>query len=202
MENCNFDLYLKEKVFHIPILFDSIVNINPNIYKSLIFKHQYQVESNVDVSIFRCFIDYLVNKIQPEINLDNINDYLKLSEEFKFQPLLQLIQSTKEFNQAFLDINSVKQSYMQNNFTRDEDLIASNLDNYIEHYGIEMMKLPIQLLFNIFTNPKRKLSNYEKLYELIQNYYNETNDFRIFSLLTTFTDSKSSETFIIKKMKE
>lgn len=201
MERTSFDLILKEKVFHIPIIFDNIVHIDPSIYKSLIFKHQYIVESNVNESVFVFFIDYLVNQVQPVINSSNFNDYIQLSEEFKFESLYHLIQLTKESKKEYLDINSIKNSYI-NKISIDENHIACNLDNYLDHYGIEMLKLPIQLLFNIFTNPERKLSKYEYLCELILNYYNETNDFQIFSLLTTFDNSKINDSFIFNRIKE
>ena len=45
-----------------------------------------------------------------------------------------------------------------------EEQISEKFNEYLEHHGIEMMKLPFQTLYNIFNHQKRKLTNHNLAY--------------------------------------
>ena len=71
------------------------------------------------------------------------------------------------------------------------------MDYYITEFGSEIIKLPIQSLCNILTNPSLKFTLHNDFYELILSNFNQTNDSNIFILLQ-FLDGKliSSQNFI------
>ena len=84
-----FTLFGNSKQFKIPFHFENLVyiNININIFNSLISNHQYHVNSIINDQTFQSFLDFLVNKKEPEITHDNIQDFSQLSQEFNFQLL-------------------------------------------------------------------------------------------------------------------
>lgn len=74
-----------------------MTDISTNISDSLIFNHDhsYQVESNARPEVFQSFVDYLVDDKMPDINIENINEFIELSEEFNV--LKEEIERKKEF---------------------------------------------------------------------------------------------------------
>lgn len=184
-----FQLILKAKTFTIPTIFKHSVDISPDIYNYLIFNsdHSYHVKSNVSEEVFQSFLNYLINDEEPDINLDNINQYYEISQEFN---LLQKIISAKihSFGEYFVNINGLMQK--NTDLSKYEESIAINLDDYIEKYGSSLMQSPIQSLYNIFSHPKRNLNDHNRAYNVITQYFDETKNSSIFVLLDTLDGSK------------
>lgn len=74
-----------------------------------------------------------------------------------------------------------------------EGEVSRNLDDYLDRYGIEMMKLPINTLFNIFNHQNCSLQNHDIAYNLIKIHYNQTNDQSIFILLPCLDGAKLNQ---------
>lgn len=193
MQQFSYQFLLKQKIFYIPFNFKHSIDISPNILNSIIINshHQYQVESNVSENTFQSFVNYLINDLIPDIEIDNINEYNQLSQEFGL--LREIIENKKKiFGEYLVNLN-----FLQNKGTdlsSCEEEIARKLDDYLEKYGKTLMKSPIQSLFNIFNHQHRKLKQHNLAYELIQQHYEETNDSNIFILLKTLDGSKLSKT--------
>ena len=97
MQQSIFQLILKSKPYAIPTVFKHTIDMSREIYNFLIFNnnHSYQVKSNVSDQVFRSFVSYLINDEEPDITLENFNQYLELSQEFKL--LNSLLADKKEF---------------------------------------------------------------------------------------------------------
>ncbi|KAK8840225.1 hypothetical protein M9Y10_031170 [Tritrichomonas musculus] len=149
--------------------------------------HSYHDKSNVSEEVFQSFLNYLINDEEPDINLDNVNQYYEISQEFN---LLQEIISAKihSFGEYFVNINGLMQK--NTDLSKYEESIAINLDDYIEKYGSSLMQSPIQSLYNIFSHPKRNLNDHNRAYNVITQYFNETKNSSIFVLLDTLDGSK------------
>ena len=98
-------LILKSKEFIIPSDFQSLTDINQDIYAILKKSHQYSVKSKVNEKTFESFINNWVNKTLPEITLDNISEYEQLSREF--DRMTDIIQ---EFRRNYIKITILNQT--------------------------------------------------------------------------------------------
>ena len=74
-----------------------------------------------------------------------------------------------------------------------EEIIAQNLDEYLENHGDILMNLKINSLCNIFSHSKRKLNNHDLAYNNIKKHYIDTNDFNILILISFLDGSKLNE---------
>ena len=74
-----------------------------------------------------------------------------------------------------------------------EEIIAQNLDEYLENHGDILMNLKINSLCNIFSHSKRKLNNHDLAYNNIKKHYLDTNDFNILILISFLDGSKLNE---------
>lgn len=202
MQNDSFKLILRSKSFTIPSVFKNLVNISQTISRSLIFNsnHEYQVESNVSDEVFQSFIEYLVNDRLPEIEIETFDEFLQLSEEF--QILREFIEEKRgQFGEYLVNLNGLKDTKNVNHSIYTEK-VAMKLDDYIENYGDILMKLPIQTLHIVFNHKKRNLTNHNDAYEMINKYFERTNDRNVFILLESLDGSKLSKSNIEESFKK
>lgn len=192
---------LKNKVYEIPMMFKHIVEIPHKITKALIFNqsHQYQVESNVNDDIFQSFIDYMINDETPDININNINDFTQLSQEFG---LLEEELKTKiaQLGEYLVNLNGLHNKN-GSDVSFYEEQIAIKLDDYLLKYGQKLMDSPIQSLFNIFNHKKRKMTENDLAYELIIDCFERNNNPDIFILLESIDGSKLSKSHLEDSIK-
>lgn len=71
-----------------------------------------------------------------------------------------------------------------------EQIVAQNLDDYIENEGENLMRLNIQILYNIFSKKIKKFTKHDRAYELINQNFLENHDSNIFILLKFIEGSK------------
>ena len=90
----------------------------------------------------------------------------------------------------------VAYEYLRNSDEKSNDIssfvkkIAKNLDEVLQSKGEDFMKFNIQILYNIFKHPKRKLINHNLAYQLIVQHSQNSNDQNIFILLPTLDCSR------------
>ena len=184
-----FKFKIKEEV--IPVQpFDKLMNISKNIRNELIFssEHSYEVESKVRQEIIKEFIKYIIFDEEPEITINNINEYELLSEEFSIYQ--ERINNKKhEYGEYLINFQGLS-SEDEGMRKISEERISTELDEYLNRYGEEMMRITIQSLYNIFNHSKRKLNNHNLAYEHIISYFNKTQDSNIFILLDLLDGSK------------
>lgn len=193
MEKEIFQLLLDSKTFNVPSIFKHMLDISPKIVNILIFNknHQYQVESKVSENVFQSFLKYLINDDIPDIQIDNFNEYLQLSKEFKI--LDDIIKAkSNEFGEYFINLNALN-NIKNTDLSDYEEQVALNLDDYLEKYGKELMNTPIQSLVNIFNHKKRKLTQHDLSYNLIGQHFENSKNFEIFVLLDSLDGSKLSK---------
>ena len=194
MEQSTFQLLLNSKQFPIPSQFDRLPKVSSKVYHSLVFDslHQYYVESNVSEDVFQSFLDYWIKEEVPNISINNFYEYYNLSQEFNL--LTDIIRKKKEeFGSDLQFFNGLKEQDKNNCRSDYERQISENLDNYLDQYGTEMMKLPIQTLFNIFNHSQRNFTKHDLAYNLIKIEYKLSNDPNIFILLSALDATKLSQ---------
>lgn len=60
------------------------------------------------------------------------------------------------------------------------------MDKVLQSKGEDLMKFNIQILYDIFTHPQRKLIDHNLAYQLIVQHSQNTNDQNIFILFQKF----------------
>lgn len=184
-----FKFLFKDKM--IPVHpFDKLLSISKKIRDILIFsnEHQYEIESKVSEETVDNFIKYLIDDEIPEILISNINEYETLS--YEFETLTEMInQKKEEYGKYLITIQGLK-SEDKNMKKIYENEIIENLNEYIEKYGIELMKIPIETLYNIFNKATKKFTKHNETYELIKNFFNQTKNSNIFILLDFLDGNK------------
>ena len=155
MEN-GYELILQSKIYKIPLIFPSLILINPVINNKLLIKKRYKVKSRVNEQIFTSFVNYLVNNVIPEICLNNISEYDELSQEFDI--MHEIIQIFKKFT---------SNSEIKILLKRKEELKQqiSKKNNEIK-YKKNFFNDVIQILFRNST-----FFNYSESSEFIQDLY-------------------------------
>ncbi|KAK8840884.1 hypothetical protein M9Y10_027714 [Tritrichomonas musculus] len=101
---------------------------------------------------------------------------------------LEELIKTKKNDQEMIAINELKG---ETNKEMLEKIISSKLDDYLVIYNYQLFHLPLDSLYNIFTNPSRNLTKQDLAYELIPNYGDF--DESMFKLLSTLDANKLSE---------
>ncbi|KAK8838471.1 beta-1,3-glucan linked protein [Tritrichomonas musculus] len=105
----HFDLILNCTAFKVPSQFYYLSTINQNIYKILVLNHEYVIQSSVNKKTFEMFIRYMVKREIPDLDLDNIDQFEKLSEEFDvMKDIIQIFRKNppKQNISTLLDTNS------------------------------------------------------------------------------------------------
>ncbi|KAK8841588.1 hypothetical protein M9Y10_027213 [Tritrichomonas musculus] len=78
----------------IPSNFPSLTNINRSIYDTLTNKGEYVIKSNINEKTLASFVNSWVNKVLPEIHVDNFSEYYLLSQEFdRMKDLIQTFRN-------------------------------------------------------------------------------------------------------------
>lgn len=109
-----FKLILKSKEFDIPSAFRSVRNVKPEIFKTLTDTHQYQVQSDVSEDVFQGFLDNWVKRTLPDINLDNIEQYEKLSKEFELmKDLVETFRRLTQSSDSLIEENNELEKQIQ-----------------------------------------------------------------------------------------
>lgn len=190
MQCDSFLFLLRRKTFKVPLIFKHLTDISENISKILITSqnHQYEIQSNVSDDVFQSFIEYLVYSKHPDIQIDNIHEYIELSTEFNI--LQDIIENKKkEFGEYLINLNAFFITNNQN-LPYYEEQIAIKLDEYLAKYGNELMKIKINSLYNIFNHKQRKLLDHNLAYDVICQYFNKTKNYDIFILLDSLDGTK------------
>lgn len=97
-QNETFKFNLKGKEYTIPSNFRSVNNVKSDILQTLKSTGNYQVQSDVSEGVFEGFLDNWVKRTLPDMNLDNIDQYEKLSKEFEL--MKDLVETFKRLNQS------------------------------------------------------------------------------------------------------
>lgn len=161
-----------------------------DVLVSFLLNNNYTIRADVSNEVVNSFIQYFNNQTLPNITHDNIDDYAQLNQEFQVPAISQLIQSKRDFYSSGLNnINKLKNNDLIDK-SDIEHQISQNLDNYILQYGEELMKIPIQSLFNILSNEDCQFTRHDLLYELIMSHHQITHNSIIFILLQ-FIDGNS-----------
>lgn len=181
-------LILKGKPFYIPFSFKSLTDC-PQIFRILFNEKKYEVQSDVSESVFQSFLDFWVKDVKPDINIDNYYEFCLLNQEFQYQSFENFLNSKEDIlNEYKRNLIKLKDKSTDDKFLIEQK-ISRNLDIYLIKYQEEMMSLPIQQLYRLFSNSSLTLENPDYAYQSIMSRYNETNDSEIFILLP-FLDGK------------
>ena len=175
-----FKLILNSKEYLIPSIFNQLPKISKFITDALIFNvdHRYEVQSKVSEEVFESFIKYLIEEEEPKIEINNYHEYLELKEEFNIMKEI-ITKKEKEWSQ---DLEYIKGLHLNSKEERSfyETRISEHLDYYLQKYQENIMKEPIEILYNIFFNLKRELKDHNYAYELIKISYEQTHNSNLF----------------------
>lgn len=164
---------------------------------------QYCIQSDVSDEVFESFVNYLITDTLPKINIQNIQEYMQLSQEFNL--LGDFIEKKKkDFGKSYEGMLFLLNKKNPKDVSHIEKDIAMKLDYYLEKYGEKLMNSPIQSLINIFNHRERKLTNHNLAYNLIKEQVKRTNDPSYNVLITTLDCSHLNhtnieESFLLKK---
>lgn len=156
-----FKIILNSNEFLIPSDFNSLSDVDENIYSSLIKNHQYTVKSPASKEVLQSFINNWVSNEIPDINSENISLYSQLSEEFdRMKDLVQMFQriSPKRNFSSLLNKNTELKKTLSG---KKHEL--KYLNKMYEHKNTL-----------IFSNPSKQL--YTKLHKHIWSYSINEND--------------------------
>ena len=166
---------------YLQLLNQLIVSIAIQINK----EKYYSIQSAVKQETFDSFKKYLMDSTEPKIKSDNMYDYYLLSQEF---------QILKDYLSTKIDEDSLNLFILISNTSNDksqnERYISRYLNNIITKHEKELLKIPINSLFNIFNHPERDLSDPQKAYDFIVN--NSKNG-TLFVLLPSLEGDKLNE---------
>lgn len=88
-----FSLIFQTKHIKIPSNFRFIDDVKDDILTALLKTRKYYVKSIVKEKTFNAFINQWVYGEHPEINFENISDFIKLSKEFdRMKDIIQIYQ--------------------------------------------------------------------------------------------------------------
>lgn len=145
--------------------------------------HEYQIQSDISEEVFDSIIQYFDQHKLPDIQINNYFSYIQLNKELCIPAISNLLDSLKDkWETCLLNIESLNSQSVMNKSDIEEE-IAKNLDKYIVQYGQQLINLPIQSLYAIFNHPNRLITEHNRLYELIMQHYEQTNEMEIFTLL-------------------
>lgn len=174
--------------------------IPQEIGSKLISNKDYTVESQVQLEVFQSFIDYWKNSKEPEINPDNLYDYYLLSQEFGLMKDF-LTQNTNEndFHLTCLKhISNIDNSHKSLDKSEHEKYIALHLDSYLSEKEEQILKIPINSLYNIFYHEERVLDDEQKAFDFITKNKNTYPD--LLTLLPSLDSQKLKHDDIINSI--
>ena len=156
-----------------------------SIATQISIQNYYNVESAIKQETFDSFKKYLIDSSEPEINIDNMQDFYLLSQEFN---ILKDYLSTK------VDEDSYNLTILISNTSIDksqnERCISRHLNDIITKHEQELLKIPFSSLFNIFYHLERNLNDHQKAYNFIVS--NSKSDI-LFALLPSLDGDKLNE---------
>ena len=153
----NFRLIHRAEILQIPSDFPFLSDVDPDIYKQLITKGEYNVKSKVEMFIFQSFIDYWVSKEVPLLNRSNVFEYSQLSSEFDIMKnIIQIFQRQKENVETS---SLAKNNYcIEKNLKKKKDELLNNSKKY--H----------QIIYTLFNNENVIFPNNQELYYACINF--------------------------------
>lgn len=159
------------------------------------------IQSKAKLETFKQFIDFIINGKPPDIDKNNISEFISLSNEIG-----------SEMAQTFFT-DSMKKIGLKDNLLDDiienkkeaidnfalEKQIAIDLEYYIENHSEKLRQVPITTLYNVFNHKSRHLSNHDNAYEFIINSLKDANELereQFCALINTLDGTKMSEEMI------
>lgn len=164
----------------IPGRFHGIDICSEQVYSDFAFtpNHTHYISSEISDEVFQSLVDYMINGIPPQITKENFADYLKINDEFNL--FKDFIKKTEdEFGVDLKCIIQLSDTKSKQDNKVLEIYIAKNLDYCLKNYEKDMMKIPINNLYNIFNNSQRKLDDHELAYQFIKEASKLKSDFYI-----------------------
>lgn len=166
--NPSYNLILKNHVFEVPKIKETIVAVSKPVADELLNENKYYVKSDVSEEVFLNFLEYWKNQEKiPIIDNTNFIEYQKLDQEFGMLSDL-LLSKTSD---PLFNLSCVSQK-LPCNKCNIEASISRDLDLYIDRYPSQMSQIPIQSLFNIFHSENRILHDHIKACDFILNNTN------------------------------
>ncbi|KAK8896754.1 hypothetical protein M9Y10_014671 [Tritrichomonas musculus] len=166
--NPSYNLILKNHVFEVPKIKETIVAVSKPVADELLNENKYYVKSDVSEEVFLNFLEYWKNQEKiPIIDNTNFIEYQKLDQEFGMLSDLLLSKTTD----PLFNLSCVSQK-LPCNKCNIEASISRDLDLYIDRYPSQMSQIPIQSLFNIFHSENRILHDHIKACDFILNNTN------------------------------
>lgn len=183
-KTCSF--ILKDEEVNLSISLDQMLMFPKKIQEYLFATGEYTLDLNVDKVNLESFIYYMFNKNQkPNITFQNAYDFKLLAKEFQ----IELDFFSDPQNEDIINLSYLIKTKNSKERSEIEENISQNLDYYLDKYQDYMYTIPINSLYNIFNNEKRKLTNEEKAYQFII----KGNDISFFILLETLNSENLSE---------
>lgn len=172
MQDC-FTLISNSKDFPLPMQFQKMNCISPEILVTLIKDKKYEIKTNVCEEALQIFIQYLIDGIKPRIYIDMIREFIQLSQEFQIKELQEQISNTRE---KFLQIESScdNQYNSQEQVNSNKEIIES-INNLIQSYynmekGIEDLKNQYVETNSILLDQQQRI---KELFEIIEKQNEE-----------------------------
>ena len=172
--NC-LKLIFKSKIFFIPRSFSNLPDVDLNIYDELTKTNRYVIKSNVNDKVFKSFLNHWIFGLIPNINIDNIQEYELLSQEF--DRMKNLIQIFKRFNPKF------EISYLIKNNQKYKKVIRKKM-NFIQ---IKKQKF-LQVINYRFENDFSRISKSNNIRK----------DFRYYLMKYDYFDKKFKLNFLLE----
>lgn len=182
-ETCTFIFKSIENT--VPIRYDLLQSINPQIRRSLYNDHYYLIKSDVSQEVFQTYITYWKTDIFPIeiVNVDNMDEFeLFYNEEIRIDLITQILQAKKQqFDEPAINLSILRNTRFLDKSNAELN-ISQKLDIYIRTHSEDLLSSPIQSLYNIFNNPRRNLTEYDLLYNEIKNFAERHQKIEIFVL--------------------
>ena len=96
----------KDKKFEVQMELDDYYNLPIDIVRDLGRNKPFPIPDNINDDIFQSFISYFENHVQPNITIENIDQYESLNNIMKVPAITELILSKHDlFNNCLQNIN-------------------------------------------------------------------------------------------------
>ena len=134
-------------------------------------------------------LNYFSSHILPDIVPGNIDEYEQLNQEFCIPSIQKLIDNLRNCIEEGLQNVTILRNSSISDKSEIEHRISQNLDNYIKYYGEQLIKVPVQSLYNVLSYKDRLLTDYNRLYELIISENNQSDNSDLLVLLPLINSS-------------
>lgn len=164
-------LVCNSKIIEIPVIFANLLKVKQEIAETLILKHEYLVKSKVDNEVFQSFVNMWVYQEELMLDKNNVVFYRELNREFELSLLEEKLKEyenkSKEKDEAgkeknkYFTISEITQ-ILQNDGKKEIREISERLDDYLDLYNDDLMKIDSTLLIRLFNDPRRILKQHNK----------------------------------------